>query len=168
MRLQGALGVLEGSRPWGAECCTLPLLHAINWSRKDVIFSTSLNAISASGLACTFFVVPLEQASFRSALRQAENASSNRAGREIANLRRELRCTTGLDPSSALFGSLREKRLELRHNLGAVAVRALHALLFVLTDHHRKVETLATLLAKIFVERHINPCYYRILFSFVS
>ena len=62
-----------------------------------------------------------------------------------------------LDPSSALFGSLREKRLELRHNLDAVAVRALNALLFVLTDRHRKGETLATLLAKIFVERHINP-----------
>ena len=121
--------------------------------------SNARNAISASGLACTFFVVPLEQASFRSALRQAENASSNRAGREIANLRRELRCTTRLDPSSALFGSLREKRLELRHNLGAVAVRALNTLLFVLTDRHRKGETLATLLAKIFVERHINPRY---------
>ena len=69
----------------------------------------------------------------------------------------KLRYTTRLDPSSALSGSLREKRLELRHNLGAVAVRALNALLFVLTDRHRKGETLATLLAKIFVERHINP-----------
>jgi hypothetical protein len=29
----------------------------------------------------------------------------------------------------------------------------------VLTDRHRKGETLATLLAKIFVERHINPRY---------
>jgi hypothetical protein len=53
----------------------------------------------------------------------------------------ELRYTTRLDPSSALFGSLREKRLELRHNLGVVAVRALNALLFVLTDRHRKGET---------------------------
>src|ERR1700675_2762153 len=44
-------------------------------------------------------------------------------------------------PSSALFGSLREKRLELRHNLGAFAVRALNALLFVLTDRHSKGET---------------------------
>jgi hypothetical protein len=87
---------------------------------------------------------------------------------EIANLRGELRCTTRLDPSSALFGSLREKRLELRRNLGAVALRALNALLFVLTDRHRKGETLATLLAKIFVERHNNPCYYWILFGFVS
>jgi hypothetical protein len=119
------------------------------------------NAISASGLACTFFVVPLEQASFRSALRQGRKCLQQivLAG-AIANLRRELRCTTRLDPSSALFGSLREKRLELRHNLGAVAVRALNALLFVLTDRHRKGETLATLLAKIFVKRHINPCYY--------
>jgi hypothetical protein len=58
--------------------------------------------------------------------------------------------------SSALFGSLREKRIELRHNLGAFAVRALNSLLFVLTDRHRKGETLVTLLAKIFVERHIN------------
>jgi len=62
-----------------------------------------------------------------------------------------------LDPSSAFFGSLREKRLELRHNLGAVAVRALNALLFVLTDRHSKGETLATLLTKIFVERHNQP-----------
>jgi hypothetical protein len=73
---------------------------------------------------------------------------------------REAPYTTRLDPSSALSGSLREKRLELRYNLGAVAVRALNALLFVLTDRHRKGETLATLLAKIFVERHINPRYY--------
>src|ERR1700756_2550578 len=118
------------------------------------------NAISASGLACTFFVVPLEQASFRSALRQGRKCLQQivLAG-AIANLRRELRCTTRLDPSSALFGSLREKRPELRHNLGAVAVRALNALLFVLTDRHRKGETLATLLAKIFVKRHINPRY---------
>jgi hypothetical protein len=61
--------------------------------------------------------------------------------------RREPRYTTRLDLSSSLFGSLREKRLELRRNLGAVAVRALNALLFVLTDRHRKGETLATLLA---------------------
>ena len=70
--------------------------------------------------------------------------------------RREPRYTTRLDLSSALFGSLCEKRLELRHNLGAVAVRALNALLFVLTDRHRKGETLVTLLAKIFVERLMN------------
>jgi hypothetical protein len=68
----------------------------------------------------------------------------------------KLRYTTRLDLSSALSGSLREKRLELRYNPGAVAVRALNALLFVLTDRHRKGETLVTLLAKIFVERHIN------------
>jgi hypothetical protein len=71
-------------------------------------------------------------------------------------LRDSLRSVTLPTTQSALFGSLREKRLELRHNLGAVAVRALNALLFVLTDRHRKGEILATLLAKIFVERHIN------------
>ena len=72
-----------------------------------------------------------------------------------------------LDPSSAFFGSLREKRLELRHNLGAVAVRALNALLFVLTDRHGKGETLATLLTKIFVERHNQPPAVIGLFGFV-
>jgi hypothetical protein len=103
-----------------------------------------------------------------SAITQNRNKKRIRCGNVLHTNGREAPLYNPARPSSALSGSLREKRLELRYNLGAVAVRALNALLFVLTHRHRKGETLATLLAKIFVERHINPRYYWTLFGFVS
>ena len=70
-------------------------------------------------------------------------------------------------PVVSFFLKSSRKTTGLRHNLGAVAVRALNALLFVLTDRHSKGETLATLLTKIFVERHNQPPAVIGLFGFV-
>jgi hypothetical protein len=61
-----------------------------------------------------------------------------------------------LASSSAFSGSLREKRFELWHYFVALAVGASNLFLVVLANCHRNGESLATLLAKIFVERHKN------------
>ena len=73
----------------------------------------------------------------------------------------------GLQESLDLSGAIWPLAQEREHNLGAVAVRALNALLFVLTDRHSKGETLATLLTKIFVERYNEPPAVIGLFGFV-
>jgi hypothetical protein len=57
---------------------------------------------------------------------------------------------------SALSRGLGEKRLVLRHNFRALTVWTLNRLFPVLADGHRESETLVTLFAKKFVNRHMG------------
>lgn len=57
---------------------------------------------------------------------------------------------------SALSRGLGEKRLVLRHNFRALTVWTLNRLFLVFADGHRESETLVTLFAKIFVNRHMG------------
>ena len=57
---------------------------------------------------------------------------------------------------SALSRGLGEKRQVLRRNFRALTVWTLNRLFLVVADGHRESETLVTLFAKIFVNRHMG------------
>ena len=62
----------------------------------------------------------------------------------------------GREHYSTLSRGFGEKRLVLRHNFRALTIWTLNRLFLVLADRHREGETLVTLFAKIFVNRHIG------------